>query len=839
MSAKTKMASITFPKHDPKHVDPIPSHSVASVGENNSVNSDRGSHSTASYALDSTKAMSNKLAATNRPISMQPKMKSGNITLKLNTAVYELVKATFPKFIPSTGCTLDLKNTEQDVKGNCTRTVISVSSSGLAYTFCMYHTTSTVVINGQNPCEALQHLKSLAEWWCEKGYNQQSITHLSQSIAMQTQLWLSTHKPSIDDGSSGKPKCPKCKKNIVSKMLFCIQGQVWFHKHCAKMSNVPDGNSVPKCLVCQPCLSTCLPQDHHVSRDTTEAPATTKGQLVNYTSCSTSNQGGTSTNSPNLLNNSNGVPIGQIQRPSVTAISNMSNPSHVISTNFNFGQTPGTMHLSMPSQVSMVTSVTTATAGPVVTSQVAAESITMTDDEVFEDASSDILPSSHPQTERDGGGSNHPATSLYSFHSQLPPEGNSTLANPSEPQPHLEATAQPEFICPTCGLEAGDGTIECSTCGQWLHFSCAGVQDAKQFPEEVPYNCPTCQIKVMFPDNVTDRNQQTDKKNQGQGTGVHSKQPRLSNSSDSTVRFLQNQLKAQSRAMIDMENTMKDKMKEKEDIVNQLLDRIQSLETEVRSGTTAGNQSPHQSQPQGPQSHASSQCCHQATHPCPPHPPMPPMPYPPYPAHQPYPPYTYPPQPTYPPYPPYQPYHHPYYPPPQHYVAPPPTVPPIVVPIVVTVPQVTPVQSYPIVQPHNFGYKQPQYYKYKPANIKPNNLSTPTPPTPTPTSTNPPTPTNNQNPNSPIPPRPSSTNAASQTSSPTQNTAPPASNAPSMPGPANKEQAKPSANSSQSTTADNSHKASSSSDTTQTSFLGNVREKKSPDKPTGVSPMSN
>ncbi len=86
-----------------KHVAPSPNHPVVTLDENYTTNKGKSPHLTASYILDGDKAMSNKLSATNRPLNIQPKINSGNITLKLNTAVYELVKVSLPKHLSQLG----------------------------------------------------------------------------------------------------------------------------------------------------------------------------------------------------------------------------------------------------------------------------------------------------------------------------------------------------------------------------------------------------------------------------------------------------------------------------------------------------------------------------------------------------------------------------------------------------------------------------------------------------------------------------------------------------------------------------------------------------------------
>jgi len=49
------------------------------------------------------------------------------------------------------------------------------------------------------------------------------------------------------------------------------------------------------------------------------------------------------------------------------------------------------------------------------------------------------------------------------------------------------------FPCTVCSKEAGDGTIQCSTCGDWTHAKCLNVDEAHlQVFIPLDFYCPRC-----------------------------------------------------------------------------------------------------------------------------------------------------------------------------------------------------------------------------------------------------------------------------------------------------------------------------------------------------------
>ena len=52
-------------------------------------------------------------------------------------------------------------------------------------------------------------------------------------------------------------------------------------------------------------------------------------------------------------------------------------------------------------------------------------------------------------------------------------------------------TSERVYQCPSCDQTAGDDTNACEDCGEWFHFTCAGIDRsaAGSIIEEVPYIC--------------------------------------------------------------------------------------------------------------------------------------------------------------------------------------------------------------------------------------------------------------------------------------------------------------------------------------------------------------
>jgi len=49
------------------------------------------------------------------------------------------------------------------------------------------------------------------------------------------------------------------------------------------------------------------------------------------------------------------------------------------------------------------------------------------------------------------------------------------------------------YPCTVCSCESGDGTIQCSGCGEWTHADCLHVaEDYLQQFSEIDFYCPVC-----------------------------------------------------------------------------------------------------------------------------------------------------------------------------------------------------------------------------------------------------------------------------------------------------------------------------------------------------------
>jgi len=50
-----------------------------------------------------------------------------------------------------------------------------------------------------------------------------------------------------------------------------------------------------------------------------------------------------------------------------------------------------------------------------------------------------------------------------------------------------------QYPCTVCSLESGDGTIQCSGCGEWTHAKCLHVDEVylQQFID-IDFYCPVC-----------------------------------------------------------------------------------------------------------------------------------------------------------------------------------------------------------------------------------------------------------------------------------------------------------------------------------------------------------
>ena len=72
-----------------------------------------------------------------------------------------------------------------------------------------------------------------------------------------------------------------------------------------------------------------------------------------------------------------------------------------------------------------------------------------------------------------------------------------TLAQPCD-------TSERVYQCPSCDQTAGEDTIACEDCGEWFHFTCAGIDRsaAGSIIEEVPYICLLCNDNQLYIDKI-------------------------------------------------------------------------------------------------------------------------------------------------------------------------------------------------------------------------------------------------------------------------------------------------------------------------------------------------
>ena len=56
------------------------------------------------------------------------------------------------------------------------------------------------------------------------------------------------------------------------------------------------------------------------------------------------------------------------------------------------------------------------------------------------------------------------------------------------------------FTCPLCRRRANDGTIQCDTCLEWMHYECVNLteESVRKIPQSVPFNCPLCVNNAVY-----------------------------------------------------------------------------------------------------------------------------------------------------------------------------------------------------------------------------------------------------------------------------------------------------------------------------------------------------
>jgi len=104
------------------------------------------------YEVNGNKALHRKLPAADRP-DVTVKETGGGVVFRFNTGTYELFKFAAELYFKTPNTNSNTRITSvTDKKGNEVETKYNVSSlqKNISYTFTLYHTTSTCLVNGKN-----------------------------------------------------------------------------------------------------------------------------------------------------------------------------------------------------------------------------------------------------------------------------------------------------------------------------------------------------------------------------------------------------------------------------------------------------------------------------------------------------------------------------------------------------------------------------------------------------------------------------------------------------------------------------------------------------------------
>lgn len=139
---------------------------------------------TTGYRLNKSKAVNNKIAASDRP-DIQLQVTDGGHKYILSTGLFEAVKTALPSYYRSHDkLMIGEYRDRRDLDNSLVDTVITVAdkmSHSKTLSICLYNTTLTILVNGKQPELFSEDFQNILELMCDSGVNSQ-IAQMNASI---------------------------------------------------------------------------------------------------------------------------------------------------------------------------------------------------------------------------------------------------------------------------------------------------------------------------------------------------------------------------------------------------------------------------------------------------------------------------------------------------------------------------------------------------------------------------------------------------------------------------------------------------------------------------------
>ena len=202
-----------------------------------------------SFQLHKDRALQKKMTACNRDNPLTVEVKNGGIRIYLQTGAYELIRQELSTYYsPAAHPTRQISFFEdRDASGVQISQRIKISGE---YTINLYHTTSSMLVNGKREIDFLnKDLPLILENTSEE-----------QMREVNSDFQDALTKLSMDNDKNSNPKCKKCKKDCKSNCVLCDVCRHWGHYYCERLSQnevaeLKDPESNRMFYKCKMCLS--------------------------------------------------------------------------------------------------------------------------------------------------------------------------------------------------------------------------------------------------------------------------------------------------------------------------------------------------------------------------------------------------------------------------------------------------------------------------------------------------------------------------------------------------------------------------------------------------------
>ena len=234
------------------------------------------------YELNRTKAIKNKILASNREFTVVVKFSRGNIVLTFSAAAYQEFKAVTINFLRSQPVTVNITETTENKGAVVSESVSILNDNSKLFVLNFYNSTSRILLNGNQTHiitfinEYLTHILNILDN-NEKfiTVNEQIREYCIQYLSRNEQnekpdIALAIEKVALDTSKTDNtsdfqhplfPICPICDKDCDDKptSVACDICNTWLHYKCEKLTRkeIEQVKKPENQYICRACNEQC------------------------------------------------------------------------------------------------------------------------------------------------------------------------------------------------------------------------------------------------------------------------------------------------------------------------------------------------------------------------------------------------------------------------------------------------------------------------------------------------------------------------------------------------------------------------------------------------------